>query len=290
MSEVDAVGAEQGIDRAAVAAMTFVLYDILLNLGDEVDMIWISLFMLIEHGIAWTPKRCMVMQVYQNIAIQSLTLAVELILLGRVYAMYSRNRILLYFLSTFLFVEVCCMVGVLSVTIPEFRMTEGCIVTHTPRLFSFYWILPLAFETTLFALTLFKFATSVTDRSVLGRRHSIMFVLLRDGTWAYAIIFAAMLLNTVFYAVETTPLAGVSFAWEIATLSFAGSHVILNTRRIAWQPQRVTSFWSNTGPEVSTIEFKTEGTARALVQVDVERHCEGPTVIELETMHRELPA
>ncbi len=56
-----------------------------------------------------------------------------------VFAMYSRNRNLLYALSTFLFVEVCCMVGVLSVTIPEFQMTEGCIVTLTPRLFSFYW-------------------------------------------------------------------------------------------------------------------------------------------------------
>lgn len=115
--------------------------------------------MLIEHGIAWTLEGCMIMQVYQNIAIQSLTLAVELILLGRgmpsyarhelvspaepechlVYAMYSRNRILLVSLSTFLFVEVCCMVGVLSVTIPKFQMTEGCLVTHTPRLFSFYW-------------------------------------------------------------------------------------------------------------------------------------------------------
>ena len=50
-------------------------------------------------------------------------------------------------------------------------------------------ILPLAFETTLFALTLYKFITSVSERSVLGRRNSIMFVLMRDGTWAYAIIF-----------------------------------------------------------------------------------------------------
>ncbi|TFK89678.1 hypothetical protein K466DRAFT_17068 [Polyporus arcularius HHB13444] len=168
-------------------------------------------------------------------------------------------------------------------------MTEGCIVTLTPRLFSFYWILPLAFETTLFALTLFKFATSVSGRSVVGRKDSIMFVLLRDGTWAYAVIFAAMLLNTVFYAVETTPLAGVSFAWEIATLSFAGSHVVLNTRRVARHPQQGTSFWTNSEPEVSApIQFqtRTDGTVRGLV----ERRCEEITVIELDTMHREPAA
>ena len=56
-----------------------------------------------------------------------------------VYAMYNRNRNLLLALSAFLVVEVGSMLGVLSVTIPEFRMTEDCVVTLTPRLFSFYW-------------------------------------------------------------------------------------------------------------------------------------------------------
>ena len=65
-----------------------------------------------------------------------------------------------------------------------------------------------------------------------GRR-PVMRDFVTDGTWAYAIIFGqwlypivdchcaadspstrtvAMLLNTVFYAVETTPLAGVGFS------------------------------------------------------------------------------
>lgn len=47
--------------------------------------------------------------------------------------------------------------------------------------------LSLAFETTLFALTLFRFASTVV--AVPVHRHSILFVLVRDGTWAYAIIF-----------------------------------------------------------------------------------------------------
>lgn len=47
--------------------------------------------------------------------------------------------------------------------------------------------LSLAFETTLFALTLFRFASTVAAAPV--HRHSILFVLVRDGTWAYAIIF-----------------------------------------------------------------------------------------------------
>ncbi len=53
--------------------------------------------------------------------------------------MYSRSRVLLVSLSAFLFAEVGAMVGVLSVTIPEFRMNGGLLVTLTPTLFSFYW-------------------------------------------------------------------------------------------------------------------------------------------------------
>ncbi|RPD65628.1 hypothetical protein L227DRAFT_649668 [Lentinus tigrinus ALCF2SS1-6] len=300
MVSINEVQAAQGTAHAGVASITFVLYDILLNLGNEIDLIWTgrnhwtrllylvvryaplcvlcSLLMLVVHGVAWNPERCVVMLVYQNIAIQSLTLAVELILLSRVYAMYGQNRTLLLSLSAFLVVEVGSMVGVLSVTIPEFRMTEGCVVTLTPRLFSFYWILPLAFETTLFTLTLYKFVTSIAERSVLGRRNSIMFVLMRDGTWAYAIIFVAMLLNTVFYAVETTPLAGVGFSWEIATLSFAGSHVLLNTRRIAWYPQG-TSFWTNATAEFSASKFENNWAARGIDLVDVERRWIGEELV-----------
>ncbi len=42
-----------------------------------------SLFIVAKPGVAWTPKGCMIMQVYENVAIQSLTLFIELILLSR---------------------------------------------------------------------------------------------------------------------------------------------------------------------------------------------------------------
>ena len=46
----------------------------------------------------------------------------------------------------------------------------------------------MAFETTLFVLTLVKFC------SLFGqiRKQSIMLVLMKDGTWAFAIIFGAL--------------------------------------------------------------------------------------------------
>ncbi|RPD65625.1 hypothetical protein L226DRAFT_237225 [Lentinus tigrinus ALCF2SS1-7] len=295
-SRIGDIQAAQWNAHAGVASLSFVLYDILLNLGDEIELIWTgpacwarllylvvryvplcvlcSLIMLIVHGITWTPERCLIMVVYQNVAIQSLTLAVELILLSRVYAMYNRNRILLLSLAAFLVAEVGSMIGILSITTPKFRMSEGCVVAHTPRLFSFYWILPLAFETTLLVLTFYKFFTSISGRSVFGGKHSIMFVLMRDGTWAYAIIFMSMLLNIVFYAVETNPLAGVGFTWEVATLSFAGSHVLLNTRRVALQPNNDQSYWT----DVSALQFGTTGTARGIDFIELERPCELTTL------------
>ena len=93
----------------------------------------------------------------------------------------------------------------------------------------------LAFETFLFILTLIKFFQSISRE-----RTSILFVFVRDGTWAFALIFGkcltsfmycvlthpghgtvAMLLNMLMYKLNKTPLAGMGYGWAFACMSFA---------------------------------------------------------------------
>ena len=86
------------------------------------------------------------------------------------------------------------------------------------------------FETYLFALTLIAFFHRLV---VEAKRNSILFVFVRDGTWAYAVIFGAchnyvifshvlivslsvsLLLNTLMYKLEANPLAGMGYLYVL---------------------------------------------------------------------------
>lgn len=121
----------------------------------------------------------------------------------------------------------------------------------------------LVFETILFALTLrqFKLHNIKSLRSGDHVSQPILTVLIRDGTWVYAIIFGAlcgfkarsyfyrgtvsMLINALMYQIIHTPLAGICysyvscglicsiedsltslvyFRWQLGVLSFAVCH------------------------------------------------------------------
>ncbi|PSR82985.1 hypothetical protein PHLCEN_2v5955 [Hermanssonia centrifuga] len=41
-----------------------------------------------------------------------------------------------------------------------------------------------------------------------------------------------MLLNTLFYKLSDTPLSGVGYNFVVSVMSFAGSHILLNIRRL----------------------------------------------------------
>ena len=86
------------------------------------------------------------------------------------------------------------------------------------------------FETYLFVLTLIAFFHRL---AVEAQRVSILFVFVRDGTWAYAVIFGAchnyvtlsyvlivshsvsLLLNTLMYKLEANPLAGMGYLYVL---------------------------------------------------------------------------
>ncbi|KAH9942834.1 hypothetical protein B0H21DRAFT_749642 [Amylocystis lapponica] len=246
--------------EVAVSATCFLVWDTVINLSDEVEFIWQArrswikwTYVFVRHfpylaqgsiltliaasytGQTWTSTQCRDWIIYQLTAMEALTVAVEAVLIIRVYAMYNRSPIILAIILFLFLAEVTAMVAVLALTIPKMTFTAQCIITSTPTIFTSYWLFSLAFETILFGLTLVKFFGSVSR--YLGR-HSVFFVLVRDGTWAFAIIFVIMLLNTLMYHLVKNPSAGICFFWELSVMSFAGSHVLLNLRRLSFSSNR----------------------------------------------------
>ncbi|RPD65624.1 hypothetical protein L226DRAFT_237198 [Lentinus tigrinus ALCF2SS1-7] len=287
----------------ACAATAFLVWDMLIHLDEEVEYIWrgphswvkwayvfirhvpylvqcsilVGLVAMAAKGHVYEMVQCKAWIAYQLGANEVLTVVVEIILIVRIYAMYNRNWIVTTAVYVLFVAEIVAMCTILALTVPKFEFTRQCLITSTPNLFLSYWTISLAFETVLFLLTLYKFF-SVLEITQFHRQ-PIMVTLVRDGTWAYAIIFAIMLLNTLMYELEKNTLAGICYFWELSVMSYAGSHVLLNLRRLAMDPRRHRSIVSfstqfvSAGGTFSELHFGSAG--------------EETTVIELETMHRE---
>lgn len=122
-----------------------------------------------------------------------------------VYILYNHNRAVLTIIVLAFVAEVALMIIALGLVIPKQVFTSDCLVAHSPHIYIAYWLVTfycdgrlvvhigtrvsaLAFETFLFILTLVQFS-SIALREF--RRHSILYVFIRDGTWAFALIFCA---------------------------------------------------------------------------------------------------
>ncbi|KAI0360578.1 hypothetical protein OH77DRAFT_1393167 [Trametes cingulata] len=270
--------------EVACAATAFLVWDTMINLAEEADYIWSGLngwvkwtFLLIRHvpylvqgtvltlvaiaGHLWTTSECRTWIVYQLAAIEALTVVVEIVLIIRVYAMYGRDRAMLFLILVLFAGEVAAMCTILAISIPEITFTPQCLITSTPKLFPTYWTVSLAFETTLFVLTLVKFLNTVVATQL--RRQSILYTLMRD---------AVMLLNTLMYQTQHNALAGVCYFWEISIMSFAGSHILLNLRRLALEPRDILDDETSLTlqlhrPALSDLHFSREDTDATLVEM-----------------------
>ncbi|EMD34876.1 hypothetical protein CERSUDRAFT_125397 [Gelatoporia subvermispora B] len=282
------------VGRVAVAATAFIVWDTIIHLADEVEYIWrgprlwttwcyafvrhvpylvqgtiLYLTNTVSSGKTFSYEQCRGWIIYQFASVEAIIVVVELILIARVFAMYHGNRAIRVVTLAFYCMEIIGMTGILVVTVPNMGFSNTCDVTSMPRVFACYWIFSLCFETFLFTLTLFKFFRSAAcylhDRSLL-------LMLVRDGTWAYTAIFAVMLTNTLMYQVVKNSLAGVFFFCEISVVSFAGSHVLLNLRRLAKQ-----------SPELKVSSGMTTQTIRFSSHVPVDPACDSEEATQVQS-------
>ncbi|OBZ76063.1 hypothetical protein A0H81_03315 [Grifola frondosa] len=167
---------------ASVAASVFLAWDMLINIADEVEYIWRRpkgkmtwMYAFIRHmpilaqrtlivtntsnstGVHFSSTGCLGWLSYQAAVMEVVTLAVEIVLITRVYALYNCNKIMLTAISTLFVLEVTAMITALCLSVPKMTFTPECLVSGAPAVFMAWWICSLAFETILFALTLVKF-------------------------------------------------------------------------------------------------------------------------------------
>ncbi|EIW57032.1 uncharacterized protein TRAVEDRAFT_30265 [Trametes versicolor FP-101664 SS1] len=271
------------LSYSEVACVTVLTWDVLVMLSEEVELIWKrawtpakTMYLIARYipwlvqlallsinvngstGLEFTDRQCAAWQVVQGVLLQVIVTTVDVILITRVYALYSRSRVLLGILGSLFVAELTFLCYVLAVVTPRLTYDDECYVTSSPAIFQYYWcassppvpfsIVSLLFETILFALTMFRFCEAV--RQGWGRG-PVLQQFVSDGTWAYALVFATMLVNMMLYKYVRSTLTGICYTWLLVVLSLAGSRLVLNPRRAS----AARSATSRSRLESSTIEL-----------------------------------
>ncbi|KAL6297873.1 hypothetical protein BKA93DRAFT_119452 [Sparassis latifolia] len=258
MSSVDLADASfhrlsqaQDVSRSSVAALSFLAWDICVTTDDEVAHLWstpwtwskilyvvtryyslVALIVVNTHRMA-----CLEWLIFEGISCILLELVVELILVLRLYAMYSGNRKVLFSMMLACGIEFVVMTTSLGVSIPKIMTSPGCIEASLPVEMIIYTIASILCESFLFGLAITRFIKS--RRSNWGNV-DLLNVLMRDSAWAFGILFCAMVANTLLFTLGPRTLASLGFPWLLAVLGSVGPRLFLNVRAVVSQ-QRLHS-------------------------------------------------
>ncbi|KIK67865.1 hypothetical protein GYMLUDRAFT_797010 [Collybiopsis luxurians FD-317 M1] len=238
------------VDRSSVAALAFLVYDIMLTVHEEVDIIWPRPWSLMKFNyffirylpvlfqiplllvgtelspqFHFTNHACFIWEIYQGAASISTTIGVDYILISRVYAFYFDNRAVRWIVSISFALEICIMCVGLALTLPGIRYDPICLNVDVPITLLVYAAGTILFQALLFVFTVFKFILAI--RSGWGRV-PIVLLLMRDGTWAFFVIFAVLVCNASLYGLKNTAFAGILYSWVLTIYSFCGYRVLLN--------------------------------------------------------------
>ncbi|TFK65252.1 hypothetical protein BDN72DRAFT_962655 [Pluteus cervinus] len=249
----------QAVNRSSVASTAFLLWDILITFDDEVKVIWcnpwtpmkvlyfiiryLSLFVQMSILLVGSSELstafhfalhdCFIWQTYECVAALVVILATDMVLILRVHALYHGNKVMQRVLGVLFIIEGAVMIVGLRLALPEMKFDDLCRVTEVPPMLLLALGPPLVFQPILFALTIFKYVQAV--RAGWGDVPLIM-LLMRDGTWAFFVLFFVLAGEAALFGGNTGTYAGLLYGWMLTAFSFCGYRILLNIHDLGQRP------------------------------------------------------
>ncbi|THU91445.1 hypothetical protein K435DRAFT_863429 [Dendrothele bispora CBS 962.96] len=243
----------QATSRSFVGSLAFLLYDILLTVDQEVDLLqqraqWSPfkfLYLYVRYvpfllqvplllvGTEITPRfhfdqsDCYKWEIYQGMVMALVMGPVDYILVARIYALYHAQPIIQIIVSISYIAGLTFMFLGLGLALPGLKYDKICHTLAVPNVFMFYGGGEVALQTVLFSLTLYKFIASLRQdgwRSVRGV--PIMTLIVRDGTWAFFMLFGLVATQALVYLAGQD--GGILYGWMLSSFSFCGYRILLN--------------------------------------------------------------
>jgi len=249
------MSAAKSVNYSTFSSLAFLLYDHVLTFDAEVELIWsqklsfgkllfifnryftpftlvFNIFVYTSYSV--TIKFCEGFHWWETTSEAIVVLTIEVILVARIYAVYDRNKKLLAVLAGCFLAEITATLGLVYRGLPHgiprpYDQLTGCYVSGQPAFYFLTWIPALIFETILCTLMLYK--AWETYRLGGDKASPLLRLIIRDSVLYFSIIFVALVVNCLIWALASANLLEVALGWAAALPCSLGCRLLLNMRQ-----------------------------------------------------------
>jgi len=256
------------------AGAPLLLYDTIINMSDEVNMIWLQrwsvgkvLYILTRYwglldGILnlWydfytglTPDSCRILYIAATCSVHFGIVMCSMVLILRTYAIWGKNIYVLIYLASFQFVFIVVIIftfrqSVKSTTFEPLGLPT--IVACVPKLADDKVLViscfHMGFELNVLCLSLFKWIPQWRE----GSSTLLIRTLYRDGIIYFAVLFSISMANAIFVIkLFNSPYYYILMEPQRAMHSILTSRLIINLRKAAITGQGAQEYLTGTASE-----------------------------------------
>ncbi|KAF8076748.1 hypothetical protein FPV67DRAFT_430605 [Lyophyllum atratum] len=154
----------------------------------------------------------------------------QIIMGSRVYALYGKSKIIIGVLGTIMLAEFIIHVITLTKVFPAPSPAPGvivpCVAIGPTNWLVGFWVMPLAFDTVTFVMTLYKSIEHWRNKVT----SSTLALLFRDGLIYFAAIFTMNLLTVVLFVTQSETLQAINLPATLMLNIIMSCRLVLNLR------------------------------------------------------------
>jgi len=253
----------QSIRYSHLASATIIIFDHLITIDSEVELIWKSSWSLGKamfflnryytlvsvivntYGLfspSLTDNFCLTFFRWQGWTGLVSCMISEIILQMRIYALYSLDKRILALMVVCFLGSIGTSAWVMGSVLSKIHATashltsnfEFCVPHNLSDHFFVFWIPMLAFETLLCGLALFRgYQTFRSSNGPFASGKHIVGILIRDSLLYFLVMFATYLTNLLVWIGLRQSLLEIPIGFSVALACVMGNRVIFNVRALA---------------------------------------------------------
>ncbi|GLB34156.1 hypothetical protein LshimejAT787_0110400 [Lyophyllum shimeji] len=229
-------------------------WDYFMNLPKEIERIWKKQFTyvsvlyvlnryygLIQFAVvialittpitqAISVGTCLKIFRWQPVGALISTFLSQVIMGGRVYALYGKSIVIAAVLGTIMVAEFIIHVITLTKVFPAPSPAPGvvvpCVAIGPTNWLIAFWVMPLVFDSVTFLMTLYKSIEHWRNKVT----SSTLAILFRDGLVYFAAIFTMNLLNVILFVTQSPTLQAINLPATLMLNIIMSCRLVLNLR------------------------------------------------------------
>ncbi|KAH9950707.1 hypothetical protein B0H21DRAFT_818878 [Amylocystis lapponica] len=289
-----AVGAVHRIRYSELASSMVIIFDHLITLDQEVELIWNSTFSPGKCLFLVASFRCVHWYQWQGwTGVISFVIA-ELILQLRLYALYFLDKRVLVIMATCTLLATTACAAVMGSVLSSITATAHaipglpfCVASGVAHHFYAFWIPMLVSETVLCGLAIFRGAQNYRGgRTRIQKGKRMVEVLIRDSVFYFVVMFATYLCNAIVFVVGTESEVEIPIGFAVALSCVMGNRLCLNVRGMIRRENRDSVQSASMPPQPPRIHLAYDSARRSASELLSDDSTSMLTQIELTELRQ----